>query len=85
MQVSNDDSSDSGLIPATQIARVQRVDVDVSALILQATAMITTTANECYFLSRAVYTVSTAQTLFPSMLPSVTVTTHCAPVVSFHH
>ena len=47
MQVSPDDSSDSGLIPATQIARVQRVDVDVFALILQATAMMLYPQQSC--------------------------------------
>ena len=75
MQVSTDDSSDSGLIPATQIARVQRVDVDVSALILQATAMMLYPQQSCL-------STPFQPTLFPSMLPPVTLTTHCAPVVT---
>ena len=89
MQVTTDDSSDSHPIPSTHIAIAQRVAFDVSASILQTTVMITTIATTICQMSaissaatcKAV-PISTAPTLFPALLLSVTVTTHCVPVVT---
>ena len=79
----------TNLIPATQIARAQRVAVDASASIATDYGhdydyCNNHLSNECYFLSSYLQSSPDLNrtNLFPSLLLSVAVTTHCAPVVT---